>query len=66
MPKQKTKKNILLNNIGCKLSLLMEFGQFISYKIIKKFYKNCGAKTSSRHFCVRKELITTTIGKWNF
>ena len=30
---------------------------------IKKFYRNCGLKTSSRPFCVCKELSTTSIGK---
>ena len=35
-------------------------------KIIKKFYKNCDLKTSSRSFCVCKELSTTSTGKWNF
>ena len=33
---------------------------------IKKIYKNCGLKTSSRSFCVCKELSTTSTGKWNF
>ena len=51
-------------------SLLMKFGQFISYHIrknfIKKFYKNCSLKTSSRLFCVCKELSTTSVGKRNF
>ena len=32
---------------------------------IKKFYEKCGPKTSSRPFCVCKELTTTSIGKWN-
>ena len=32
---------------------------------IKKFCKNCRLKTSSRPFCVCKELSTTSIGKWN-
>ena len=30
---------------------------------VKKFYKNCSLKTSSRPFCVCKELSTTSIGK---
>ena len=30
---------------------------------IKKFYRNCGLKTSSTPFCVCKELSTTSIGK---
>ena len=45
------KKYILLNNLGSKHTLLMKFGQFMSYyerkKIIKKFYKNCNLKTFS-------------------
>ena len=32
-------------------------------KIIKKFYKNCGLKTSFRPFCVCKELSATSIEK---
>ena len=34
------KKNILLNNLGSKHSLLMKFGQFISYCKKKKKKKN--------------------------
>ena len=68
IPKHKT--NTLVNNLGSKHSLLMKFSQFMSYykgtNFIKKFYKNCGLKTSSRPFCVCKELSTTSIGKWNF
>ena len=67
MPKHKTRNTFLLNNLGSKHSLLMKFGQFMSdYKrknFIKKFYKNCDLKTSSRFFCVCKELSTTSIGK---
>ena len=63
-------KYILLNNLGNKHSLLMKFGQFVSYykrqKIIKKFQENFDLETSSRPFCVYKELSTTSIGKWNF
>ena len=33
---------------------------------IKTFYKNCDLTTSSRPFCVCKELSTTSIGKWKF
>ena len=55
---------------GSKHSLLMKFGQVMSnYKrknFINKFYRNCDLKTSSRFFCVCKELSTTSIGKWNF
>ena len=47
-------------------SLLMTFGQFISYYeakcFIKKFYKNA----SSSSFCACKELSRTSIGNWNF
>ena len=30
---------------------------------IKKFYRKCGLKNSSRPFCVCKELSKTSIGK---
>ena len=53
--------------MGSKHSLLMKFGQFMSYKkrknFIKKFYQNCGVKTSSSPFCVCLELSATSIGK---
>ena len=42
----------------------MKFGQFMSYEkrknFIKKFYQNCDLKTSSRPFCICKELTTTS------
>ena len=68
MPKHKT-KYILLNNLGSKHSLLMKFGHILSHykkNFIKKFNKNCNLKTSSRPFCVCKELSTTSVVKWNF
>ena len=53
--------------MGSKHSLLMKFGQFMSYykrkNFIKKFDKNCDLKTSSRPLGVCKELSTTSIGK---
>ena len=56
--------------MGSKRTLLMKFGQFMSYykrkNFMRKFYKNCNQKTSSRPFCVCKELSTASIGKWNF
>ena len=56
-----------MNNLGSKQSLLMKFGQFMSYykrkNLIKKLYQNCGLKTSSRPFFVCKELSATSIGK---
>ena len=59
-----------LNNLRGNLSLFMKSGQFMSYskgnKFIKKFYKNCGLKTSSRLLSVFKKLSTTSLGKWNF
>ena len=72
MPKYK--KNIFLNHLGSELILLMKFDQFISCyqrnNFIKKSYKDCDLKTSSRTssnaFCFCKELITTSIEKWNF
>ena len=58
MPKHET-RNILLNNLGTKCSLVMKFGQFMQYDkvlfIIKKFYEKCGLKTSSRPFLIFKE-----------
>ena len=52
--------------MGSKHSLLMKFGQFMSYEkrknSISKFYQNCGLKTSSKPFYVCKELSTTSIG----
>ena len=60
------KKYILLNNLGSKHSQLTKFGQFIYYKRnknIKKFYKNCDLKTSSRPFCAFKELSSNSIRK---
>ena len=60
----------VMSNLRSKYRLLMKFGQFMSYckrKIfIKNFYKNCDLKTSSRLFCVCKELSTTFIRKSNF
>ena len=64
------KKYILLNNLGSKHCPLMKFGQFMSYfkrnNFFKKFYKNCGLKTSSGPFFVCKEVSTTSIRKRNF
>ena len=46
-------------------SLLLKFGQFVSYckgkHFIKKFYKNCNLETISRSFCFCKELSTQSI-----
>ena len=56
-----------LNNLGSKHSLLVKFGQFMSHykrkNFTKKFCKNCRLETSSRPFCVSKELSTVSIGK---
>ena len=45
----------------------MKFGQFMLYykrkNFIKKFHQNYGLESSSRPFCVCKELSTTSIGK---
>ena len=64
------KKYIYLNNLGSKYSLLMKFGQFMSYykrkNFIKTFYKSCDLKTSFRPYFVCKEWNITSIGKWNF
>ena len=63
-------KYILLNHLGIKHSLLIEFGQFMScYKIkeyIEKLYKSNNLKTSFNPFCVCKELSATFIGKLDF
>ena len=70
MIKHKTRNTFLLNNLGSKHSLLMKFGQYMSYSkrnnFIKKFYKKFDLKTGSRPFCVCKESTATSIGKWNF
>ena len=57
-----------INNLISKHSLWMKFGQFVVLQnnFIKNFNKNCEPKTSSRSFCVCKELSLTSIGKWNF
>ena len=48
---------------GSKRSLLLKFVQFMLYykrkKIIEKFHKNSNLKTSSKSFCVWKELSAT-------
>ena len=68
MPKHKTRNTFHWKT--WEYSLLMKFGQFMSYykrkNFIKKFNKNCSLKTSSRPFCVCKEWSITSIGKWNF
>ena len=60
MPKHET-RNILLNNLGSKRSLVMKFGQFMQfYKIIffiEKLYENCGLETSSRPFLIFKGFL---------
>ena len=65
----KNKKYLLQNNLTGKLSQLVKFGQFMSYSkgnnFLKKFYRNCDLKTSSRLFFVCKELSTNFIGKRN-
>ena len=62
--------NFMTSSLGSKHSLLMKFGQLMSYckrnNFIKKFYKNWSQKATSGPFCVSKELSTTSIGKRNF
>ena len=69
MPKHKTKNTFYWINLEV-YKVLMKFGRFMCHykikKFIQKFYKNCNLKTSSMSFCVRNELSTTSIGKWNF
>ena len=54
----KNKKYISVNNLGSKHSLLVKFGQFMSYhkskNFIKIFCKNCGLKISSRPLCLHR------------
>ena len=54
-----------MDNLGSKHSPLIKLGQFMSYSkrnnFIKKLYKNCSLKTSSRPFCACKELSTTIL-----
>ena len=69
IPKHKTRN--IFHWITWKVnSPLIKFSQFMSsYKsknFIKKFCKKYVLKTSSRPFCVCKELSTISIGKWNF
>ena len=70
MPKIKTRNTFYSVTWEVNNSLLMKLCQFMSYykrkKFIKKLYKNCGLKTSSRLFCVSKELSATSIGNWDF
>ena len=48
----------------------MKFGQFLSYYIRKnfmeKFRKTCNLETSSRPFCVCRELSTTSMENETF
>ena len=63
-------KYFLLNHLGIKHGLLIEFGQFISYykikKYIEKLCKSNNLKTSFNPFCVSKEISATFIGKLDF
>ena len=58
----KSKQYLLLNNLGSKHSLLIKFGQFMSYYkrkyFIKKLQKNYDQEIRVRSFCVYKELST--------
>ena len=73
MPKHKT-RNIFywitfkVNNslINFKILKLLKFGQFAILQKKKTEKKSCNPKTSSRPFCICKELTTTSIRKWNF
>ena len=64
MRKHEKKKNILLNNLGEKHSLLMKFGQFI------KFYQTTQQKLPPEIYfhtlCIFKELSTTSNEKLTF
>ena len=58
---------LLKNNLGSKHSLLMKFGQFISYSkrnnFIKKLHKNSSQKTGSKPFCVCKDYAQLLLKK---
>ena len=64
------KKHNLLNNFWIKDSLLMKFGQFISYKKggknIKKLHKNCDLKTSSTFLLCLQGIKHNLYWKMNF
>ena len=66
MPKHKTRNTFYWITWEVN-SLLMKFGQFMSYykrkKFIKIFCKTCSLKTILRPIYVCKELSTTSIGK---
>ena len=68
MPKDKARNTFQW--ITWEIQSVNEIWPVMSYykrkKFIKKLYKNCGLKTSSRPFYVCKELSTTFIGEWNF
>ena len=55
------KKYISLNSLGCKHNWVMKFGQIKRKNLIKKFYKKCGLKASSKFSCVYKQLSTTLL-----
>ena len=40
--------------------------RIIDTQLVKQLHKNCQLETTSRPFCVYKELSTTSTGKWNF
>ena len=69
MPKQKTRNAFYWINWKMN-SLLMKFGQLMSYQkiknVIKIFYKNFNLKTSSRPFCFCKKSKVTSATKLFF
>ena len=61
-------KYIFLYNLESKNSLLMKFGQFISYykgkTFVKIFYKNCDLKTSFQALlCLQRTKHENSLGK---
>ena len=67
--KQEIYFNLYSKHLGSKHSLLMKFGQFMSYykrKNYQTIQQKLYLEISSRPFCVCKELSTTSIGKQNF
>ena len=69
-------RNILVNNLGSKHSLVMKFGKFMQYyKIIffiKKFYEKCGLETNSnespnfQRILCKKDAVKVMLIQTNF
>ena len=69
MRKDKTRNTFFCWTTWKVNTVLMKFGQFMSYhnkKFYQKFYKDCQLKTSSRHYCVCKEFKHSMYWKMKF